>query len=63
MGRGSRTAEMEDTERIPSPDGMYTVLLVSTEMRMSHWLAQPRIIETATGRTLLATPVTPPASR
>jgi hypothetical protein len=44
---------MEDIERIPSPDGAYTVILVSVEMRMSHWLAQPLIVETASNRTIL----------
>ena len=53
MPHGSRTAEVDDTERIPAPDGAYTVFLVPVEMKMSHRLAQPLIIETATNRTVL----------
>jgi hypothetical protein len=52
MPHGSRTAEVEDAERIPSPDGAYTIFLVPIEMKMSHWLAQPLIIETEMSRTL-----------
>jgi hypothetical protein len=44
---------VDDAERIPSPDGVYTVLLVPVEMRMSHWLAQPWIVDTATNQTIL----------
>lgn len=44
---------MDDAERIPSPDGAYTVLLVPVEMRMSHWLAQPLIVETTANQQIL----------
>jgi len=44
---------MDERERIPSPNGTYTVFLMPIEMRMSHWLEQPLIVETATNRTIL----------
>jgi hypothetical protein len=44
---------VDESERILSPDGAYLVLLVPVEMRMSHWLAQPLIVEAATDRTIL----------
>jgi hypothetical protein len=38
---------VERVDEYVSPDGKHKVVL--TEMRMSHWLQQPAIVETGTG--------------
>ncbi|OWY25543.1 hypothetical protein C7N43_20295 [Sphingobacteriales bacterium UPWRP_1] len=42
-------------EPVFSPDGRYKVVFSGIEMRMSHWIDSPMIMETATN-TLLYTP-------
>ena len=37
----------------PSPDGKYCLQCLPVEMRMSHWLALPRLIESSTQNVLL----------
>lgn len=37
---------------IPSPDGRYTVEFSSNEFRMSHWVDEPYVMDTATGQAL-----------
>jgi hypothetical protein len=40
-------------ERTQSPDGRYEVSFSHVEMRMSHWLDCPALLDTATGQALL----------
>jgi hypothetical protein len=44
---------MSDAERIDSPDRRYSVVLVATEMRMSHWIMSAVLWERASQRLLL----------
>lgn len=44
---------MSETQRIDSPDRRYYLLLVSTEMRMSHWLTGATLWQRAPQRQLL----------
>lgn len=39
-------------EPVYSPDGRYKVMFSSMEMRMSHWIDSPVLIEVATNETL-----------
>lgn len=40
--------------RHPSPDGRFELFTTAHEMRMSHWIEVPALIETASSRTVLA---------
>lgn len=44
---------MSETQRIESPDRRYYLLLVSTEMRMSHWVTGATLWQRAPQRQLL----------
>ena len=44
---------MRDEQRINSPDQRYSVVLVATEMRMSHWVTNAALWERAPQRLLL----------
>lgn len=39
-------------EEYPSPDGKYILYLSCNEMRMSHWVCTPKLVEVESGRTL-----------
>ncbi len=39
-------------EEYPSPDGQYILHLSCNEVRMSHWICSPSLVEVATGRVL-----------
>jgi hypothetical protein len=41
------------TTNFPSPDGRFCLQCLPVEMRMSHWLALPRLVESATQTVLL----------
>ena len=39
-------------KRYPSPSGAYAVVTVDNEVKMSHWIAEPALVD-ADGKTLL----------
>ena len=39
-------------EQHPSPDGQYILQLSCNEVRMSHWVCSPTLVEAASGRVL-----------
>lgn len=39
-------------EEYPSPDGKYILYLSCNEMRMSHWVCTPQLVEVESGRKL-----------
>lgn len=39
-------------EQYPSPDGQFILHLSCNEVRMSHWICSPSLVEVATGRVL-----------
>lgn len=39
-------------EQYPSPDGQFVLNLSCNEVRMSHWICSPKLVEAATGRVL-----------
>jgi hypothetical protein len=41
---------MSDIQQIDSPDQRYAILLVSNEMRMSHWVTSAALWERASQR-------------
>ena len=41
-------------DRASSPTGRYAIRTSPWEVRMSHWIEPPELIDTVTGRTLLA---------
>lgn len=43
-------------EEYPSPDGKYILYLSCNEMRMSHWVCSPTLVDAATRRKLYDAP-------